>query len=83
MPNLTKQAGRWMHARLATHPITDGLDRAFDIVVETGLGRAEMFAPADRLWLDADRLAAARETPPGWDLRPVFALGALFYPGRG
>ena len=68
---------------LANDLITDGLDRAFDIVVETGLGRAELFAPAVPRWLDAVRLAAARETPPGWDLRPVFALGALFCPGRG
>jgi hypothetical protein len=54
-----------------------------DVVIETGLGRAEIFASADRSWLDLDRLAAAREMPPGWNLRPVFALGALFYPGRG
>jgi predicted Fe-S protein YdhL (DUF1289 family) len=58
---------------------TDGLD----IVIETGLGRAELFAPADPRWLDTHHLAASRETPPGWDLRPAFALGALFYPGRG
>ena len=64
-------------------PVADGYDRTFDIIVETGLGRAEIFAPAAPRWLDANRLAAARETPPGWDLRPVFALGALFYPGRG
>jgi hypothetical protein len=62
---------------------TDGLNPAIDIVIETGLGRAELFAPANPRWLDTHHLTASRETPPGWDLRPVFALGALFYPGRG
>jgi hypothetical protein len=54
----------------------------YDLVIETGLGRAELFAPIDQPWLDLESLAAPRELPPGWELRPVFALGALFYPGR-
>jgi predicted Fe-S protein YdhL (DUF1289 family) len=62
---------------------TDEVDATFEIVIETGLGRAELFAPVDPRWFNTHHLAAARETPPGWDLRPVFALGALFYPGGG
>jgi hypothetical protein len=49
------------------------------VVVETGLGRAEVFTPfADGLTLPTS--AGMRELPDGWDLRPVFAPCALFYP---
>jgi hypothetical protein len=68
---------------LIHHLSADGVVSTSDIVIDTGLGRAELFAPVDPRWLDTAHLAAARETPPGWDLRPVFALGALFYPGAG
>jgi hypothetical protein len=68
---------------LINHLTTGGVHPTFDIVIEAGLGRAELFAPVDPRWLDTHHLAAAREMPPGWNLRPVFALGALFYPGRG
>ncbi|NJM36063.1 MAG: DUF1289 domain-containing protein [Rhodomicrobium sp.] len=52
-----------------------------DLIVETGLGRAELFAASADVWPDPARLADRRELPPGWELKPVFALGALFYPG--
>lgn len=58
-----------------------------DIVVETGLGRCEIFGappsaePARTVApLDEDRIRSKRELPPGWDLAPVFAPCALFYP---
>jgi predicted Fe-S protein YdhL (DUF1289 family) len=56
-------------------------------VVETGLGRVEIFAPDDRgdgpaFHLSASRFVEARELPPGWPLDRVFALGALYYPKR-
>ncbi len=62
--------------------ISEARQQAFDIVVETGLGRAEVFAPVDTFCLNLERLTEPRELPPGWELKPVFALGALFYPGQ-
>lgn len=55
------------------------------MVAETGLGRAEIFAADDggggpAFDLSANRFAEPRELPPGWALDRVFALGALFYP---
>jgi hypothetical protein len=58
-----------------------GLEGASElhVVIETGLGRAESFAPfVDGLPLPEN--AGMRELPDGWDLRPVFAPCALFYP---
>lgn len=59
------------------------------IVVETGLGRVEIFSqgPADdatapRAELDAARLVSGREMPSGWMLNGVFAPCALFYPNQ-
>lgn len=51
----------------------------FHIVVETGLGRAETFAPLaeDLNWQIQDNM---RELPDGWVLKPVFAPCALFHP---
>ncbi len=48
-------------------------------VVESGLGRAETFAPNadDFSWPADDKM---RELPDGWELRRVFAPCALFYP---
>lgn len=47
------------------------------VVVETGLGRIEVFAPA---MPDAACLATDRELPEGWVLDALFAPVALFYP---
>lgn len=56
-------------------------------VVETGLGRAEAFAPfadhsaeAANPYLALTANGEMRELPDGWELRPVFAPCALFYP---
>ncbi len=54
------------------------------LVAETGLGRAEIYA-ADGVGdgpafdLSAARLSEARDLRPGWELDRIFALGALFY----
>ncbi|MBX2805988.1 MAG: DUF1289 domain-containing protein [Hyphomicrobiales bacterium] len=54
---------------------------AMHAIVETGLGRAEAFAPpADEFVWRAD--AHMPELPEGWELKPVFAPCALFYPSR-
>jgi Family of unknown function (DUF6925) len=60
----------------------------YHIVIETGLGRAEIFAPplltgaqgTSYTDLNSERLGLPRELPPVWELKPIFALGALFYP---
>jgi predicted Fe-S protein YdhL (DUF1289 family) len=56
-------------------------------VVETGLGRAEIFAPpvpgavrGTRAELRNGALENAGELPGGWSLPPVFAACAIFYP---
>lgn len=59
-------------------------------VIETGLGRAEIFTPIpSRGSVSADGphthflpnlILLGRDTPPGWDLQPVFAPAAMFYP---
>ncbi|MCI0600621.1 MAG: DUF1289 domain-containing protein, partial [Beijerinckiaceae bacterium] len=59
-------------------------------VVESPLGRAEIFTPipppggqspaGPHTHLFPDHLASGRSTPPGIDLPPVYALGATFYP---
>lgn len=56
-------------------------------VVETGLGRVEIFGTDESgggpvFVLNARHAAEALELPPPWTLDPVFALGALFYPRR-
>lgn len=49
------------------------------LVAETALGRAETFAPlADNF--DKRTNAEIRELPEGWELKPVFAPCALFFP---
>lgn len=59
-----------------------------DAVVETGLGRAEIFdMSTDGLATALSPIAAQlgespRELPEGWELKPVFAPCALFYPSR-
>ena len=69
----------------AARALQDGTAQA---VIETGLGRAEIFAMADKgdgppFHLSASRFVEARELPPGWALDRIFALGALFYPRAG
>jgi predicted Fe-S protein YdhL (DUF1289 family) len=56
-------------------------------VVETGLGRVEIFTPpasgavcSTRAELRSGALEDARDLPGGWTLPPVFAPCALFYP---
>ncbi len=52
--------------------------RAIHLIVETGLGRVEIFKP-DAEWISS--LSGARdELPDGWTLPRVFAPCALFYP---
>ncbi len=65
------------------------LDGRTHLVVETGLGRAEIFTSnqgSDRegaaFDLRAEDIEGASELPPAWTLDRVFALGALFYPQR-
>ena len=62
-------------------------------VVESPLGRAEIYAPipppggqspdGPHTHLLPGHLASGRATPPGIDLPPVYALGATFYPCTG
>jgi predicted Fe-S protein YdhL (DUF1289 family) len=73
----------WREAKAALGTI------AAHSVVETGLGRCEVFAPpaaqiADGPFatLDPARLDAPSELPPAWHVPPVFAPCALFYPAR-
>jgi predicted Fe-S protein YdhL (DUF1289 family) len=62
-------------------------DGSLHAVVETGLGRAEIFksegdGDGPVFVLNARHAAEAVELPPPWTLDPIFALGALFYPHR-
>lgn len=62
-------------------------------VVETPLGRAEIYTPipppggqspdGPHTHLVPGHLESGRATPPGIDLPPVYALGATFYPCAG
>jgi hypothetical protein len=62
-------------------------------VVESPIGRAEVFTPIPPLGgqspdgshthLFPDQLASGRSSLPGIDLPPVYALGAIFYPRVG
>jgi predicted Fe-S protein YdhL (DUF1289 family) len=62
-------------------------------VVESPLGRAEIYAPipppggqspdGPHTHLVPGHLATGRATPPGVDLPPVYAVGATFYPRPG
>ncbi len=59
-------------------------------VIETGLGRVEIFTPipspggispdGPHTHLLSDLISLGRDTPPDWDLQPVFAPAAMFYP---
>ncbi len=58
-------------------------------IVETGLGRCEIFAPPTvqtgggaLAVLDDRAVGSPRELPAGWEIMPVFAPCALFYPDR-
>ncbi|MGH6800133.1 MAG: DUF6925 family protein, partial [Methylocella sp.] len=62
-------------------------------VVETALGRAEIYTPippqgvqspdGPHTHLHPGHLASGRATPPGIDLPPVYAVGATFFPRAG
>jgi predicted Fe-S protein YdhL (DUF1289 family) len=62
-------------------------------IVESPLGRAEVYSPipppggqspdGPHTHLLPGHLATGRATPPGFDLPPVYALGATFYPCAG
>jgi hypothetical protein len=83
-------------ARLALHagrPWTELMDSlvlnetALHSVVETGLGRIEIFAPpgsdqtgGSHAHLDRERTETMSELPERWALKPVFAPCAMFYP---
>jgi predicted Fe-S protein YdhL (DUF1289 family) len=84
--------------RLSGRPLEEVLAKAGGLlvkhsparVIETVLGRAEIFTPipppggapavGPHTHLLPSLLAAGRSTPPGIDLPPAYALGATFYP---
>ncbi|HET6376006.1 MAG TPA: DUF1289 domain-containing protein [Methylocella sp.] len=84
--------------RLSGQPLEEVLEKAGSLlvkhsparVIETVLGRAEIFTPipppggapplGPHTHLLPSLLASGRSAPPGIDLPPAYALGATFYP---